>query len=78
MQTHRSAHCTSPKNNQKMVDGSNKKTKQTYVIEFYTECGISQFSAPLLISKRLTIPLTEHFYGNDFQVSEFLGKCFQL
>ena len=26
--THRSVQCTPPKNNQKLIDGSNKKTKQ--------------------------------------------------
>ena len=31
LQTHRSVQCTPPKNNQKLIDGSNKKTKSMWV-----------------------------------------------
>ena len=29
--THQSVQCTAPKNNQKLIDGSNKKTKQVFM-----------------------------------------------
>ena len=41
LQTHRSVQCTPPKNNQKLVDGSNKKTKQTNKMpNNHSVCGV--------------------------------------